>query len=193
LRRMPRGTPAEVARKQLIYRGAVERRARKVHKYEKAIEEDRIPTYVEIGRELEDTARELRESGFPEQTVGFATLRKLKLRKLGYVHTAVIYGNAFHDGKQHRKRIEVVSKYPLRHLHHAFLHETFTPPWAVQDKNRQITYHKKYRRVGMPIPEYRGMPSWNYNVFTWAQVRDGRYAVSKDTVMAQWTEYEQVS
>lgn len=194
-RRHRRKLEAAIIPEYHVPSGAVQlrRSERRVYKYEKAIEEDRLPTHVEIGRELDETATELEQDRYPEVTIRYASLRKLKLRRLGYVHTAVVYGNAFHDGRIHRKRIEVFSKYPLRHLHHAFIYETFTPPWAIEDKGKQATYHESYRKSGMPIPEYRGMPRYNYNIFTWRQVRDGKFAVSEDTVTAQWTEYEQKS
>lgn len=110
-------------------------------------------------------------------------VKKHRLRELGYIHTMTLYGTVFQRGTLRYKRVEILSKYPIKQIHNAFLYEVMVR----QDFSRPAVqaYHARYPMLDQA--KFKGPPKEDYLVLTWNELKAGVYVAEP----GQWVEYDQ--
>ena len=101
--------------------------------------------------------------------------RKQRLRELGYVHCMTLYGVAFQNGKLKAKRIEVVSKRPIKQVHNGILYEVVVK----QDLHSAgvKAFHERYSMIDWDKIKHKGIPKDSYVLLTWNELKTGSYKV----------------
>lgn len=147
------------------------------------------PAIIRRARMISSEARQNIERvplGFGRDMV----LKKKKLRDLGYQYTMTLYGHVYQGGFLRAKRIEILSKNPVRQVHNAFMYEVFVQ----QDltKPSVMKFHAKYPVLQQA--RFMGIPKDDYLVLTWNELKNRVIWDTKkswDVEDGQWIEYEQ--